>query len=255
MPIENSVEGAVTATLDELATGQDLVISAEVPLPVAARCCARPGTQLGDVATVGGHPQAQAQCRRWLEQHLPRAAWRPASSNAEAARQAAEGQLDAALAGAFAADMYGLAVLVPDTHDHANAVTRFVVREPAGPAARGDRVGPDVAGGVPAGGPPRCPDGAAHRVRGARYQPGPHRVPAHRRRAGPGLLLHRLRRARGRRPGGRGADGPAPGSARTSGSTWAVTGRDAATHVRRGTSDAEFAQAAAWLSRLRYGRV
>ena len=66
VPIENSVEGAVTATLDELATGQDLVISAEVPLPVAFALLARPGTQLGDVTTVGGHPQAQAQCRRWL---------------------------------------------------------------------------------------------------------------------------------------------------------------------------------------------
>ena len=98
VPIENSVEGAVTATLDELATGRDLVISAEVPLPVAFALLARPGTELGDVATVGGHPQAQAQCRRWLEQNLPNAAWRPASSNAEAARQVSEGQLDAALA-------------------------------------------------------------------------------------------------------------------------------------------------------------
>ena len=71
VPIENSVEGAVTATLDELATGQDLVISAEVPLPVAFALLARPGTQLGDVTTVGGHPQAQAQCRHWLEEHLP----------------------------------------------------------------------------------------------------------------------------------------------------------------------------------------
>ena len=136
VPIENSVEGAVTATLDALAAGQDLVISAEVPLPVAFALLGRPGTQLADITTVGGHPQAQAQCRRWLEEHLPHAAWRPASSNAEAARQVADGELDAALAGAFAADMYGLAVLVADTHDHPNAVTRFVVVNRPGPLPR-----------------------------------------------------------------------------------------------------------------------
>ena len=64
---------------------------------------ARPGTAAGDIKTVGGHPQAQPQCRRWLAEHLPDADWLPASSNAEAARQVADGQLDAALAGAFAA--------------------------------------------------------------------------------------------------------------------------------------------------------
>ena len=153
VPIENSVEGAVTATLDELATGQPLVISAEVPLPVAFALLARPGTELGDVATVGGHPQAQAQCLCWLEEHLPHAAWRPASSNAEAARQVADGQLDAALAGAFAAEMYGLAVVVPDAHDHANAVTRFVVVNQPGPLPAAYGSGPDLAGGVPARGP------------------------------------------------------------------------------------------------------
>jgi len=255
VPIENSVEGAVTATLDELATGHDLVISAEVPLPVAFALLARPGTQLADVATVGGHPQAQAQCRRWLEEHLPHAAWRPASSNAEAARQVADGQLDAALAGAFAADMYGLAVLVPDTHDHANAVTRFVVVNQPGPlpAATGsDRTS----------------------------------LVAFLREDHPGALMELLTEFAVRginlvriesRPTGDGlgryyfsidceghVDDARVGEAlmglrrvcadvRFLGSYPRHDG--GATHVRRGTSDAEFAQAAAWLSRLRYGRV
>src|ERR1022692_3327816 len=81
VPIENSVEGAVTATLDELATGQDLIIRAEVLLPVAFALLARPGTDLADIKVVSGHPQAQPQCRQWLAAHLPHAEWRPAPSN------------------------------------------------------------------------------------------------------------------------------------------------------------------------------
>ena len=133
VPIENSVEGAVTATLDELATGQDLIIRAEVLLPVTFALLGQPGTQLADIKVVGGHPQAQAQCRQWLAAHLPHAEWRPASSNAEAARQAAEGQVGSALAGEFAAEVYGLAVLARDVHDRAGAVTRFVAVSLPGP--------------------------------------------------------------------------------------------------------------------------
>ena len=127
VPIENSVEGAVTATLDELATGQDLVICAEQLLDVAFALLVRPGTQMSDVKLVGGHPVAQPQCRRWLAAHLPDAEWRPALSNADAARQVADGELDAALAGAFTAGLYGLTVLARDIHDRDSAVTRFVV--------------------------------------------------------------------------------------------------------------------------------
>ena len=133
VPIENSVEGAVTATLDELATGQDLVICAEQLLDVAFALLVRPGTQMSDVKLVGGHPVAQPQCRRWLAAHLPDAEWRPALSNAEAARQVADGELDAALAGAFTAGLYGLTVLARDIHDRDSAVTRFVVVRPPGP--------------------------------------------------------------------------------------------------------------------------
>jgi len=135
VPIENSVEGAVTATLDELATGQDLIIRAEVLLPVTFALLGQPGTQLSDIKVVGGHPQAQAQCRQWLAAHLPDAEWRPASSNAEAARQVAEGQAGSALAGEFAAEVYGLAVLARDVHDRAGAVTRFVAVSLPGPPA------------------------------------------------------------------------------------------------------------------------
>jgi prephenate dehydratase len=133
VPIENSVEGAVTATLDELATGTDLVIRAEALLPVAFALLARPGTGLAEIRTVGGHPVAQPQCRRWLAVNLPDAEWRPAPSNADAARQVAAGEVDAALAGAFAAEVYRLAVLADDVHDNGNAVTRFVAVSLPGP--------------------------------------------------------------------------------------------------------------------------
>ncbi len=133
VPIESSVEGVVTATLDDLAAGNDLVIVAELQIPIAFALLATPGTAVGDIKRVGGHPQAMPQCRGWLAAHLPDCEWVPLASNAVAARQAADGQVDAALAGAFAAERYGLAVLVPDVHDRANAVTRFVVVSPPRP--------------------------------------------------------------------------------------------------------------------------
>ena len=126
VPIESSVEGAVTATLDELAVGTELVICAEVLVPVEFALLARPGTELAGIKRVGGHPVAQPQCRRWLAANLPHAEWVPAASNSDAAQQVAEGQLDAALAGVFAAELYGLVPLATDVHDRDDAVTRFV---------------------------------------------------------------------------------------------------------------------------------
>jgi prephenate dehydratase len=126
VPIESSVEGAVTATLDELAVGTELVICAEVLVPVEFALLARPGASLADIGRVGGHPVAQPQCRNWLAANLPRADWLPAASNSDAARQVQEGALDAALAGVFAAELYGLVPLATGVHDRDDAVTRFV---------------------------------------------------------------------------------------------------------------------------------
>jgi prephenate dehydratase len=132
VPIESSVEGIVTATVDDLASGGDLLIQGETRLPIAFALLGAEGTTLADVKTVGGHPQAEAQCRRWLAASLPGREWVPFSSNAEAARQVGEGDLDAALASVAAADRYGLTVLAPDVHDRSNAVTRFVEVAPPG---------------------------------------------------------------------------------------------------------------------------
>ena len=132
VPIESSVEGIVTATVDDLTGGGDLLIRAETRLPIEFALLGRPGTALADVKTVGGHPQAEPQCRRWLAANLPGYEWVPLASNAEAARQVAEGNLDAALAGDFAAARYGLTAVVPAVHDRSNAVTRFVLAAPSG---------------------------------------------------------------------------------------------------------------------------
>ncbi|CAL9297855.1 MULTISPECIES: prephenate dehydratase [unclassified Streptomyces] len=136
VPIENSVEGGVTATLDELASGRPLMIYREVLLPIAFALLVRPGTQLSDIKTVTGHPVAQPQVRNWLRAHLPEAVWESAASNADGARLVQEGRYDAAFAGEFAAATYGLEALVTEIHDAENAETRFVlVGRPARPAA------------------------------------------------------------------------------------------------------------------------
>jgi prephenate dehydratase len=142
VPIESSVEGGVNATLDELATGAQLLIKAEVIVPVGFALLVRPGTGLDDIKVVGGHPVAEPQCRQWLARNLPYAHWRPTLSNADAAQQVADSELDAALAGSFAARHYELAMLADDVHDNDSAVTRFVevgLPGPLPPATGTDR--------------------------------------------------------------------------------------------------------------------
>lgn len=127
VPLENSVEGSVSVTLDELAAGEPLHIHREVLLPVSFALLARPGTDLAGVRTVATIPHAQAQVRRWLAKTLPEASFVPAASTADGARMAASGEADAAVAAPVAAGRYGLAVLADDVHDYDGAVTRFVL--------------------------------------------------------------------------------------------------------------------------------
>ena len=131
--MESSVEGAVTATIDELASGDPLVIVRELLLPVGFALLVRPGTGLDDVKTIASHPVAEPQCRRWLGENLPDARWEAVTSNAQAARQVRDGVYDAALAGSFAAARYGLVVLAEPVHDVVGAQTRFVVVTLPGP--------------------------------------------------------------------------------------------------------------------------
>jgi len=85
VPIENSVEGGVSATLDALSVGSDVVITAEVLVPVTFVVAVRPGTRLADVRAVGTHPHGWAQVRRWTHANLPAAAYVSTLSTAAAA--------------------------------------------------------------------------------------------------------------------------------------------------------------------------
>jgi prephenate dehydratase len=133
VPLENSVEGSVPATMDGLVDGEPLVITREVFLPVAFHLVARAGTELAAVRTVASHPHALAQCARWLAEHLPQAAPVPETSTAAAARAVAEGRYDAAVCAPIAGQRYRLVSLVDDAADHPGAVTRFVLVRRPGP--------------------------------------------------------------------------------------------------------------------------
>jgi prephenate dehydratase len=133
VPLENSVEGSVPATMDGLADGDPLVITREVFLPVTMTLSGRPGTRLADVGSVASHPHALAQCSRWLAEHLPAVVPLPAASTAAAAAAVAAGEFDAAVCAPFAARRYGLEPVADDIADHPGAVTRFVLVAPPGP--------------------------------------------------------------------------------------------------------------------------
>ncbi len=133
VPLENSVEGSVPATMDGLSDGDPLVITREVFLPVAFTLAVRPGTTLADVRSVASHPHALAQTGRWLAANLPDVTPLPASSTAGAAAAVAAGEYDAAVCAAIAAQRYGLDSLADGIADHAGAVTRFVLVSRPGP--------------------------------------------------------------------------------------------------------------------------
>jgi prephenate dehydratase len=131
--LENSVEGAVPATLDELAAGDPLVIAAETYLPVRFDLLARPGSALEGVRSIATHPHAEAQVRRWLMATLPDAAVALVASTAAAAQAVASGEYDAAVGAAVAGELYGLDSIASDIADTEGAVTRFVLLVRPGP--------------------------------------------------------------------------------------------------------------------------
>ncbi len=129
VPIENSIEGSVTVTLDTLAFKSDLLIQREIDLPISLSLCIRPGTRKRDVRTVLSHPQAFGQCRDWLAEHLPAASTEAANSTADAARRVARSKRGslAAVANPLAAEHYGLRQLARGIEDHQGNQTRFVL--------------------------------------------------------------------------------------------------------------------------------
>ena len=125
VPIENSTEGTVNNTLDMFLT-TPLKICGEVELRINQHLMGRMHG-LEKIARICSHQQSLAQCRQWLDEHLPGVERVPVSSNAEAARRARDEEGTAAIAGQVAAEVYGLSVIVPDIEDRADNTTRFLV--------------------------------------------------------------------------------------------------------------------------------
>ena len=125
VPIENSTEGTVNNTLD-MFLASPLRICGEVELRIHQHVMGRMHG-LEQIVRICSHQQSLAQCRHWLDEHLPQVERVPVSSNAEAARRARDEDGTAAIAGQAAAEVYGLNVIVPEIEDTPDNTTRFLV--------------------------------------------------------------------------------------------------------------------------------
>lgn len=135
VPMENSVEGSVPLTLDELSSaGTGLMIIDEVVLPVTMTLVAPAGVGLADISRIATHPHAHAQVRGWLDANLPGVAVLPALSTAGAAAGLNDlpRLYDAAIAPAITAEIYDLDILATNIGDTADAHTRFVLVQAPG---------------------------------------------------------------------------------------------------------------------------
>ena len=134
VPIENSLEGSVNATLDALVFETEAVqIVGEVVHPIEHALIAHTGLGLEQIDRVVSHPQASAQCARFLREHLPRAEVVAAASTADAVRLVVESREPwAALGNRLSAELYGAEILAERVEDTATNETRFVwlAREP-----------------------------------------------------------------------------------------------------------------------------
>jgi len=126
--IENSLEGSVTDTLDLLIHESKLLIRQELVLPVEHHLLVKPGTEALELKVIFSHPQALAQCRRFLERCFPQAEMMAALSTAAAVEQMMSSSTPAAAIGTHrAAQLYGAQILAKNIQDHSPNVTRFVV--------------------------------------------------------------------------------------------------------------------------------
>ena len=125
VPIENSTEGTVNHTLDRF-LASPLKVCGEVELRIHHHLMGNMNA-LGRIVRICSHPQSLAQCRMWLQEHLPEVEQIPVASNGEAARRARDERGTAAIAGQTAAEVYGLKVLAGEIEDRADNSTRFLV--------------------------------------------------------------------------------------------------------------------------------
>lgn len=127
VPIENSLEGPVTSTLDAFAFTTRAEILGEVALDIHQSLLLAPGATLADVKTIVSHPQGLGQCRRWINRNLPDCQLRLADSTAAAARECAADKSVAAIASALAAELVGANVYEEAIEDNLSSQTRFVL--------------------------------------------------------------------------------------------------------------------------------
>jgi prephenate dehydratase len=127
IPVENSIEGGVSATLDALAGTEKIRIYGEYLVPVTFNLVVRPGVKLKDIKTIATHPVAYAQSRKWLLEKLPKHVHIPASSTAAAARDLLEnGIADAAIAAPTITNHFELSTLAKNIGENKKAQTRFI---------------------------------------------------------------------------------------------------------------------------------
>ncbi len=128
VPIENVIEGTVNVTIDMLAHDVNLRIIGERIIPIHQCLVAKLGVKKEDILQIVSHPQALAQCRRFLQKEFPGVPVHSSNSTAAGAREAKESaQPVAAIANKRAAEIFGLQVLQENIEDHPNNCTRFVV--------------------------------------------------------------------------------------------------------------------------------
>jgi chorismate mutase/prephenate dehydratase len=136
VPVENSTEGSVNTTLD-LLVGSELMVWAEIEIPISHNLITRPGISLSDIEVILSHSHALAQCRRYLEEHFPGVELREASSTGSAVKLLKELDKTAAVGPSLAAKIYGMEIAAEAIQDNSRNYTRFFVlskndRDPTG---------------------------------------------------------------------------------------------------------------------------
>lgn len=139
LPIENVIEGSVTATLDLLIHETNLRIAGETVIPIQHYLVARPGLTLGQIKVLYGHPQSLGQCRRFIDRVLPGVATVASLSNSAAPVEAlADERPAAAISTLRAAELSGASVIARDIQDRSGNVTRFILLGQEDSAPTGD---------------------------------------------------------------------------------------------------------------------
>ncbi len=135
VPVENSTEGVINHTLDSFREST-LNICGEVELRIHQHLLIGPNTKPDSITRVYSHPQSLAQCRKWLDAHLPNVERVPLNSNAEAAKRVTGEWSSAAIAGEMAQSLYGLTPLHSNIEDEPDNATRFLIigREAVAPS-------------------------------------------------------------------------------------------------------------------------